>query len=515
MRSATTSSTKIKKAELEFEIADIEKLLIENDAKNKMDELTKLSTRYLHAVLSAKYRENQSRRVFTDDDLWQHPMEVLKEYPIVLSTTFSSRSSLKDATYDYLIMDEASQVDVATGALALSCAKNAVIVGDLKQLPNVVTDEMKRRSNAVFSSFDLPAGYSFSDNSFLKSVCSVVPNVPQTLLREHYRCHPKIIGFCNQKFYQNELVIMTEDHGEPDVLKVFQTNVGNHRRDHINQRQIDVTMQEVLPQLSSTSPNEIGIVAPYRDQVAKIEKELSNPEIEVHTVHKFQGREKGAIVLTTVDDVITDFSDDPYLLNVAVSRAKKQLLLVVSGDGQPADSNIGDLISYIRYNNCEVVQSELYSVFDLLYSQYTDARIAYLQKHKQVSEYDSENLMYGAICDLLDARPQLSLGVICHQPLNMLIRDPHRLNDDECRYARNTATHLDFLIYHRISRKAVLAIEVDGFHFHKQGTAQYNRDRMKDHILQLYKIPAFRFSTNGSGEIEKIAQALDAYAQMK
>lgn len=139
----------------------------------------------------------------------------------------------------------------------------------------------------------------------------------------------------------------------------------------------------------------------------------------------------------------------------------------------------------------------------------------YLRKHKQVSEYDSENLMYGAICDLLDARPQLSLGVICHQPLNMLIRDPHRLNDDECRYAMNTATHLDFLIYHRISRKPVLAIEVDGFHFHKQGTAQYNRDRMKDHILQLYKIPAFRFSTNGSGEIEKIAQALDAYTQMK
>ncbi len=45
--------------------------------------------------------------------------------------------------------------------------------------------------------------------------------------------------------------------------------------------------------------------------------------------------------------------------------------------------------------------------------------------------------------------------------------------------------------------------------------AQYDRDRMKDHILQLYKIPAFRFTTNGSGEIEKIAQALDAYAQTK
>jgi very-short-patch-repair endonuclease len=97
----------------------------------------------------------------------------------------------------------------------------------------------------------------------------------------------------------------------------------------------------------------------------------------------------------------------------------------------------------------------------------------------------------------------------------MLIRDPHLLNDGECRYAMNTATHLDFLIYNRISKKPVLAIEVDGFHFHKQGTAQYDRDRLKDHILKLYNIPMLRFPTNGSGEIEKIAQALDAYAQCK
>lgn len=40
-------------------------------------------------------------------------------------------------------MDEASQVDVTTGALALSCAKNAVIVGDTKQLPNVITEDIK------------------------------------------------------------------------------------------------------------------------------------------------------------------------------------------------------------------------------------------------------------------------------------------------------------------------------------------------------------------------------------
>ena len=75
--------------------------------------------------------------------------------------------------------------------------------------------------------------------------------------------------------------------------------------------------------------------------------------------------------------MISDFSDDPYLLNVAVSRAKKRLILVASGNEQPADSNIGDLISYIEYNNFQAVESEIYSVFDLLYQQYTAARIAY------------------------------------------------------------------------------------------------------------------------------------------
>lgn len=110
---------------------------------------------------------------------------------------------------------------------------------------------------------------------------------------------------------------------------------------------------------------------------------------------------------------------------------------------------------------------------------------------------------------MLNSRPQLSLNVICHQPLNMLIRDPKHLDDEECCYATNTATH--FLIYNRISKKPVLAIEVDGFHYHKLGTLQYERDRMKDHILALYGIPLLRFATNGSGEMDRVGQALDEY----
>ena len=67
-------------------------------------------------------------------------------------------------------MDEASQVDVSTGALALSCAKNVVIVGDKKQLPNVVTTLDKKKAEQIFSEYKINPAYDFSNHSFLSSL---------------------------------------------------------------------------------------------------------------------------------------------------------------------------------------------------------------------------------------------------------------------------------------------------------------------------------------------------------
>ena len=175
---------------------------------------------------------------------------------------------------------------------------------------------------------------------------------------------------------------MTNDCGESNVFRV-KTSVGNHSRGHMNQRQIDILTKEILPKINS-EPNKIGIIAPYNDQINTIKEQLPSSDITVATVHKFQGREKDTIIMTTVDDKITDFTDNPYLLNVAVSRAKKQLVLITSGNYQGDGQNIRDLIEYIEYQNCSVSNSALYSVFDYLYSQYTQARQDYLKKHKRV-----------------------------------------------------------------------------------------------------------------------------------
>ena len=234
-----------KQAELSGKIADIEKYL-NSVNKNLLEDLCDQSMVVLKDKLARKYEGNSSRKTFSEDNLWKEPYDVLAEYPVILSTTFSSRNSLNsDVVYDYLIMDEASQVDIATGALALSCARNVVIVGD---------------------------------------------------------------------------------------------------------------------------------------------------------------------------------------------------------------SLIEDIISANKYS---------------------------------------------------------SLDVVCHFPLNMLIKNPELLNEQECQYAMNPATHLDFLVYNRIGKKPVLAIEVDGYEYHKEDTVQASRDLLKNHIMELYEIPLLRFMTNGSGEKEKIIEMLD------
>lgn len=501
-----------KHSELEVEIDTLEKELANKDASEMAKQMADASMKYLKNKLFRTYGNNHDKPVFTLEDLKDNWREVQKEYPIILSTTFSSVSSLhRDTVYDYLIMDEASQVSVETGALALSCAKNAIIVGDTMQLPNVVTEEDKEKLDFIANACLIKAEYDCARMSFLQSVCKVIPNVPQTLLREHYRCHPKIINFCNQKFYGGNLVIMTRDKGEKDVIRAIKTAKGNHSRSHLNQREIDVIKEEVLPSLSYDT-DEIGVIAPYNKQVNAVKSALEE-SIDVATVHKFQGREKDAIIMTTVDDTITAFSDDPNLLNVAVSRAKQQFYLVVSGNEQPKDCNISDLIAYIEYNNGTVIASKIHSIFDYLYEQYTDARIAYLKKHKKISEYDSENLTFALIEDILQENINMChLNIICHLPLYMLIQDYSLLNAEESKYAANINTHIDFLIYNRVSKQPVLAIETDGYMYHKSGTRQAERDVKKDHILELYGIPLVRLSTIGSNEkrvvVDKLSEVL-------
>ena len=495
----------VKELELTKEIQTLRKTLEKCDAKTLLATLQHDSMCCLRNSLFNQYGNNHIRPVFSLDTI---DKSLVDEYPIILSTTFSARSNFGDKViFDYVIMDEASQISSETGLLALTCAKNAVIVGDTMQLPNVITNDDKQKMQKIAKECQIDTKYDCSQHSFLQSVCNVLPNVTQTLLREHYRCHPKIINFCNQKYYGGKLIIMTSDNGEEHVVSAIRTVKGNHSRGNFNQREVDVISQEVLPEMDV--PNvETGIIAPYNDQVDLIKKSIS-ADIDVATVHKFQGREKDAIVMSMVDDVVTAFSDDSNLFNVAISRAKKKFCLVVSSCQQPENSNVQHFLEYLKYNNCTISESNVHSIFDMLYAQYTAERLAYLSKYKKISEYDSENLAYSMLMQLIDENQSFGhIGVVCHPVLRRIIRNVSLLPLQYKSYALHPNTHVDFLLYNRVGKKPILAIEVDGYSFHKSGTKQSHRDTMKDEILKLYGIPLLRLSTIGSSEKKQIVDKL-------
>lgn len=479
------------------------------DADEKNRRLRDLSLLLLKDHLFRKYGSGEERRVFSVDDIFLKSGEFLQEYPVILSTTFSATSNINhNYKFDYLIMDEASQVDIAAGALALSCARNAVIVGDLKQLPNVVDNHTEEVVSAIFAKYGIDEAYRYSTNSFLSSLCKLYPKIPQTLLREHYRCDPLIIGFCSKQFYDGELIPMKKSSSDIVPVRVIKTAKGNHARGTVNIRQVEAITQEVLPALEEQF-SDIGIIAPYNNQVDALKAALdaTGRNYVAATVHKFQGRENDAIVLSTVDNRIQEFTDDPHLLNVAVSRAKKQFTLVISAEEQP-DSNIRDLIDYIEYYQGGSDHSRISSIFDLLYEDYTQQRLVYFKTHRRVSEFDSENLAYWAIQDVIKEYGLRHLGVLMHYPLRHLVAEESQLKPDERAYASHTWTHVDFLIYNTVNHKAILAIEIDGTQYHKEGSKQRRRDMLKDSVLASIGLPFLRLSTAGSQEREKIGQAL-------
>ncbi len=99
--------------------------------------------------------------------------------------------------------------------------------------------------------------------------------------------------------------------------------------------------------------------------------------------------------------------------------------------------------------------------------------------------------------------------------VNILIKDKTLLTKEEIKYASHHNTHIDFLIYNKISKIPLLAVEVDGYKYHKEDNKQKERDILKNNILSKYNIPLIRLTTNGSREESIIRSKLDEIVSNK
>lgn len=500
----------------------IKKDLIVHGFAEKIAKLSELSMMKLKAYLYQRFN-GSPRSKFREKDLstTEGCLRFHKEYPIVLSTTYSSTCSKESNTlFDYVIFDEASQIDIVSGLLAFSCAYNAVVVGDSKQLPNVVSKPNKRITDAIFSFYNIDERFNYSEYSFLEAIKLAFGDEKKggksTLLKEHYRCHPKIAKFFNNRFYNGELVIMRKPDDRKDVLMLRRTVPGNHAYNHINHRE-EEEIEEIKQHYNlGCHSEEIGIITPYNNQVDRIDYDKDIEEdILVSTVHKFQGRQKKTIFISTVDneyhkptkDDDEVFVNNENLINVSVSRAVDKLILVTNG--KKCNSGlVQELAEYIEKEGGIVEEGQIHSKFDRMYSE-SEPDITFpsdvWDPSKDIGGAPNfaEKIAYEFICETMKDADFLGITYKFQYPLEKVVPENMRtsLRTNECqnekKFVEDTYSHIDFLFFK--GKQKIMALEIDGETYHERGSKQYCRDIMKDRIMwDVCHIPLFRMRSKES-----------------
>ncbi len=476
-----------------------------------LEELKMASMRHLKQHLHGLPRISRS---FDAASYGKHFDSFVQRFPILGSGTHSIVNSIpRGAILDYVIIDEASLQDIVPGILALGCAKNLIVVGDNRQLAHI----------PVRLGLPAPAdAYDCERYSLLDSCIGVFKEaLPRTLLKEHYRCHPRIIQFCNQQFYDNLLVPMTADKGEAP-LRLVVTAKGNHTRQNTNLRELD-SMLKLLDDEGEPVRLEgdgRGFIAPFRAQVNLSGTRLPADFVK-DTVHKFQGRECDEIVFSTVLDKKRynqarerlDFVDDPRMINVAVSRAKHRFTLVTGDDVfTRCNGHIAALMRYVAYyaQDEQIVRAPVVSAFDLLYREY-DRSLARLNARlrSEDSHYRSEQIAAQLLREVLSDPSCRALMYHGQVKLDQVASpsNPDLTQRERVFMARASC---DFVIYFKVGKTPLGVIEVDGGSHDRPDQAV--RDALKNGILAKSGIPILRLRTVESRIEERIVDFIAQWA---
>lgn len=282
------------------------------------------------------------------------PTIPLRAFPAWASTNRAMGQVLTAApgVFDLVVIDEASQCEMATAAVALLRGKRAVIVGDPNQLRHVCFLG-KAREQAAFTQHGLAkdAQERFRYRRSLFDVAAdAVPQDRFFMLDQHFRSDPHIIAFSNRKFYAGELAIMTERPRRQahSAIRVVRTSGHRSEGTSVNPDEVAAILAEVAAVVEATPPDEpaptLGVVCPFRDQVDAISDQLirsfpasvvDRHEIVVGTAHTFQGDEKDVVIFSTSIDpdfhsASLRFLENPNLFNVAVTRARHRMVVVTS-----------------------------------------------------------------------------------------------------------------------------------------------------------------------------------------
>ncbi len=261
---------------------------------------------------------------------------------------------LKPELFDLVIIDEATQCDIASCLPAIYRSKSVVIVGDPKQLHHIsfLSSSVQEALQVKYGLTNFSDYLDYRNLSILDIADDALKSQKQlTLLNEHYRSLPDLIQFSNQHFYAGSLKIMSvipEDHSKKNIrhIQVNSSRDSNGVNLGEAERILD-DLESILfndRSLNQELKRSVGILSPFRNQVDLISKMLIKrftlEEISLHdilcgTAHSFQGEERDVMLLSFCLDNqshSTGFRhiNRPDVFNVSVTRAKSSMSVYTS-----------------------------------------------------------------------------------------------------------------------------------------------------------------------------------------
>lgn len=308
--------------------------ILEQEAFNQAGQFKRKFGQQEREDRKAMYKEAKELRKWARDLEDRLKDQIVDEAQVICTTLIgASHSSIDNLEYQTVIIDEASQ------ALEPSCwnvilkAQRVILAGDHKQLSPVVKSEEAKK---------LGLGVTLLDR--------LMDKVSHTsMLKVQYRMHQSILGFSNQMFYEDALESHESvvNHTLPNDTSPavfidtsgcgFEEVFNEKNRSYANPEEYYILREYMLQQKEKQVGFSIGIIAPYGHQVQVMREFVSQDEewrdmdVEVNTVDGFQGQEKDIIYISLVrsnDQGNIGFLSDERRLNVAMTRAKKKLVLI-------------------------------------------------------------------------------------------------------------------------------------------------------------------------------------------
>ncbi len=300
---------------------------------------------------------------------------------------------LVEGFFDVLIIDEASQCDIASVIPLLFRAKRVVVLGDPYQLKHITTME-NNLSAKLLNKYEISPTFNYVENSFYDLAELVVSQNQIIWLKEHFRSHADIINFSKNyhKWYKGKLVVSTDYRNlHPQTNKdefaiqwldvkgdIKQTNnAGAYISEEIN-----LVVQNTLEIIRNKSfSGTLGIVTPFRAQKNKIRYQLNQKlsdlekiRVMVETIVKFQGDEKDIIIYSPViaNQIPKGpkfyLEDTDNLLNVAITRARAKLIIIGNKEAC-LNSDIQHYKKFAEYVN-DLTSGKIQSIEEKSESEY-------------------------------------------------------------------------------------------------------------------------------------------------